>query len=89
MRAVSLIESLELFRNRIPTSRPVGCNEETALQTKVLTETRRRMGHPMLDVRRRQDHQSRIKEPERTNLVRSHTSTSWPSRNSKALAIAS
>jgi hypothetical protein len=38
MRAVSLIESLELFRNRISTSLSVGRDEETARQAKVLTD---------------------------------------------------
>jgi hypothetical protein len=43
--AVSLDESLELFRNRISTSLPLGCNEETARQAKVLTDEAPRWGN--------------------------------------------
>ena len=87
--------SYDLFRHLygvLTAVHTVGCNEETACQAHRdeapdgAPDARRRSHR-----RRRQDHQSLDvgSESRRTNLVRSHTSTSWPSRNSKALAIAS
>ena len=53
-------------------------DEETTRKAKVLTETRRRMGHPMLDVGRTGGAARIIRawmsdQSRRTSLVRSHT----------------